>query len=350
METDVVIAVMGVTGAGKSSFIKNITKREDIQIGHGLTSETSEVTPYVFEGLGRRYVLVDTPGFNDTFESDQSITEKILGWLEASYRAGTKLSGILYLHSIANPRMSGSAFDNLCMFRKLCGNDCLSSVILATTFWDTVLPAEADDRVKKLKEDRLLWGRMVEAGSQIVQLHDDQPSAFDVLSRVSRDVKIVLQAQKEMVDEGKTSGQTAAAQFAASCGAGAGIRQHETHMEQLRARARQRSEHLHNLHEQLSSKDEQLKLIQEEAKRTRQSLEAKQKRIQKSHRCRCRISLHDRARCTGCNHSIGKSFFHCCYCTSTTGRTFFHCSRCGNDCGVLEHPEMARQEVYCVVM
>ena len=38
METDVVIAVMGLTGVGKSSFIKNVTGREDIQIGHGLTS------------------------------------------------------------------------------------------------------------------------------------------------------------------------------------------------------------------------------------------------------------------------------------------------------------------------
>jgi ABC-type sugar transport system ATPase subunit len=35
---DVVIALMGVTGAGKSTFIKTITGYEDIQIGHNLTS------------------------------------------------------------------------------------------------------------------------------------------------------------------------------------------------------------------------------------------------------------------------------------------------------------------------
>jgi len=40
MDTDVVIAVMGLTGVGKSSFIKNVTGREDIHIGHGLTSGT----------------------------------------------------------------------------------------------------------------------------------------------------------------------------------------------------------------------------------------------------------------------------------------------------------------------
>jgi putative ribosome biogenesis GTPase RsgA len=35
---DVVIALMGVTGAGKSSFISRVTGRDDIKIGYTLTS------------------------------------------------------------------------------------------------------------------------------------------------------------------------------------------------------------------------------------------------------------------------------------------------------------------------
>lgn len=35
---DIVMALMGVTGAGKSTFIKRVTDRADIQIGHDLTS------------------------------------------------------------------------------------------------------------------------------------------------------------------------------------------------------------------------------------------------------------------------------------------------------------------------
>jgi putative ribosome biogenesis GTPase RsgA len=38
MPNDVVIAVMGLTGVGKSTFIKNITGREDIKVGHTLES------------------------------------------------------------------------------------------------------------------------------------------------------------------------------------------------------------------------------------------------------------------------------------------------------------------------
>lgn len=39
MEQDI-IAVMGATGAGKSSLIKLLTERDDIEVGHGLTSGT----------------------------------------------------------------------------------------------------------------------------------------------------------------------------------------------------------------------------------------------------------------------------------------------------------------------
>jgi ABC-type thiamine transport system ATPase subunit len=38
METDVAVAVMGMTGVGKSTFIKMITGDEEISIGHGLVS------------------------------------------------------------------------------------------------------------------------------------------------------------------------------------------------------------------------------------------------------------------------------------------------------------------------
>jgi ABC-type uncharacterized transport system ATPase component len=36
--SDIVIAVMGMTGAGKSSFIKKVSGREDIVIGHKISS------------------------------------------------------------------------------------------------------------------------------------------------------------------------------------------------------------------------------------------------------------------------------------------------------------------------
>jgi ABC-type branched-subunit amino acid transport system ATPase component len=38
---DIVIAVMGVTGAGKSSFVATVTGQKDIRVGHDLYSGKS---------------------------------------------------------------------------------------------------------------------------------------------------------------------------------------------------------------------------------------------------------------------------------------------------------------------
>jgi len=40
-EKDVVIAVMGVTGAGKSTFIKTVSERNDVVVGDSLSSGSS---------------------------------------------------------------------------------------------------------------------------------------------------------------------------------------------------------------------------------------------------------------------------------------------------------------------
>jgi putative ribosome biogenesis GTPase RsgA len=41
--SDIAIAVMGMTGAGKSSFIKRVSGRKDINIGHKLSSGLADI-------------------------------------------------------------------------------------------------------------------------------------------------------------------------------------------------------------------------------------------------------------------------------------------------------------------
>jgi len=123
MASPCVVAIMGVTGAGKSSFIKLVTGNEKITIDHGMESETSKITGYNTWVQGRQYVLVDTPGFDDTSLSDTHVLKMLAAWLESTYRSGTKLSAILYVHPITQTRMQGTALRNLTMFKQLCAND-----------------------------------------------------------------------------------------------------------------------------------------------------------------------------------------------------------------------------------
>jgi hypothetical protein len=316
-------------------------------------------------------VLVDTPGFDDTFESDQVITEKILKWLESSYRSGTKLDGIIYLHSIARPRMSGSAYDNLCMFRKLCGNDCFGHVVLATTFWNTVASSDGHARVNQLEEDKIMWGRMVQAGSRVVQLNNDRESALEVLLSVSTDAKIVLQAQREMVDDGKLTQETAAAKLVASHSANIGVREREQRLEQLRVASQRKADELAQMRERLHATDQQL----ESEKETLAILKLEKEvppptfptetKISQSRRCRCKLA--GGARCTRCSVPIRKQFYReyniaylaapstdyvvdCCACSRNNGTAFLQCADCGEHCPKSGHANMEQQSAYCVVM
>ncbi|KAK5076170.1 hypothetical protein LTS08_002680 [Lithohypha guttulata] len=77
----VFVGVMGVTGAGKSTFIKAATDDESVVVGHELTSCTTSVCPYTFTLEGKEVVLIDTPGFNDTFKSEAEVLKEIASFL-----------------------------------------------------------------------------------------------------------------------------------------------------------------------------------------------------------------------------------------------------------------------------
>jgi hypothetical protein len=62
----------------------------------------------------------------------------ILRWY--THANNIKLTGIVYLHRIMDNKVGGSAMKNLRMFRALCGNYGLGSVVLATTHWSKVTP------------------------------------------------------------------------------------------------------------------------------------------------------------------------------------------------------------------
>ncbi|KAH0829006.1 hypothetical protein J3R83DRAFT_2458 [Lanmaoa asiatica] len=95
---------MGPTGSGKSTvrqttrggdrshtccrFIRSASGHDTQGVGHGLKSFTSQVLAIRFwDQECRRYVvLVDTPGFDDTFKSDLDILSMISDWLNSSPR------------------------------------------------------------------------------------------------------------------------------------------------------------------------------------------------------------------------------------------------------------------------
>ncbi|ORX97296.1 P-loop containing nucleoside triphosphate hydrolase protein [Clohesyomyces aquaticus] len=299
MEADVVIAVMGMTGVGKSTFIRTITGRDDIVVGHGLISETTEIRAYPYHDGDVSYALVDTPGFDDSFLSNETIATKLLNWLETSYRSGTRLNGIVYLHNISMPRLQGSAFQHLRMFRELCGDDALKAVVLATTFWSEVDATLGEARETELKEDRMFWAKMIEKGSSVMRLELDRPSAVTILEAVASNAKVTLQAQKEMVKDELPCVGTAPL---------------------LRMRAEEEKENeekLDKLRQEADSKAKDIERSKNEVELQLQRMEEKRKnRLQyyKKHKCRCRVmGVADCASCGRLVARVGRVFYRKCH-------------------------------------
>ena len=66
-------------------FINQATGEDLTAVGHGLDSETAQVAAVRCchpDGSGRNVVLLDTPGFGDTYMSDFQVILLIVNWLD----------------------------------------------------------------------------------------------------------------------------------------------------------------------------------------------------------------------------------------------------------------------------
>lgn len=100
----IVIAVMGITGTGKSTFIHNVTQ-QDVVIGTGIESQTQEVAVIKTILEGKEVWFIDTPGFDDTHRTDAQVLDQVGSCLGSNYADGVKINGVIYLHRITDNRM-----------------------------------------------------------------------------------------------------------------------------------------------------------------------------------------------------------------------------------------------------
>lgn len=211
---EVFIAVMGVTGSGKSTFIQTASELDAIDIGHDLKSCTAHVIAYRFQHDGFNITLIDTPGFNDTLRSETEVLKEIADWLDVTYRNNVRLTGIIYLQALTDRKMYGSSLRNLKMFRQLCGDNPLKNVVLATTGWGTAEKSgnlqKAADNENQLETDPDFWEPLIKRGSTTARFTDTQESALEIIMSLAGRAPVTLQIQRELVEEEKNLIDTAA--------------------------------------------------------------------------------------------------------------------------------------------
>ncbi|KAF7507829.1 hypothetical protein GJ744_009993 [Endocarpon pusillum] len=198
-----IVAVMGTTGSGKSTFIQKATGSQDVVVGHTYAACTQVPQLYDFTLDGKNVALLDTPGFDDTYKTDSEVLQGVAEFLAFTYRKNMKLSGIIYLQRITDPRMTHGGRANLELFRALCGDDPLRKVTLATTFWGEMRNLHrAAEHEEELKSNPDYWGEMLAKKASMTQFHDTKDSAQNIIrDLLENEEKITLKIQEEMVDQ-----------------------------------------------------------------------------------------------------------------------------------------------------
>lgn len=202
------ILIMGITGSGKSYLINKLAGRNVVVESDKLDSCTAVCQMVPVQIGGSKVLLIDTPGFDDTKRSDTEILTEISKVLATQYKLGVTLKGIIYLHRITDPRFQGSSAKTLKIFSKICGDTSLRNVFLCTTRWDQVEEHDGASRENRLREH--FWAYMISKGSTMMRSYGDRESAVAMVSQLLGSASIVLDIQRELVDEGRSLDETSA--------------------------------------------------------------------------------------------------------------------------------------------
>lgn len=147
----------------------------------------------------QRLYLVDTPGFDDDNREDTDILYDLSDWLSRADERKIQLTGIVYLHRITDNRLGHQAKKNLRMFKALCGEDGLKSVVLATTHWPEGPFPAGEDREVELRTDPNKWGEMIYHGSTVMRVYQDERSVWDILRYlINLKRRVTMEIQKEL--------------------------------------------------------------------------------------------------------------------------------------------------------
>ncbi|KIM39593.1 hypothetical protein M413DRAFT_193716 [Hebeloma cylindrosporum] len=192
---DIVFLVMGPTGAGKSTFI-NIAFGEDVaEVGHTTTSCTKKPLPIIVDPIpdcpkleGYRLVLLDTPGFDDTYAQDEEHSKRIAEWLSASRRGGALVGGVLHLHDITAKKCNDTAHRNLPRSSTSTWCNDLKKTLIVTTNWPSCSDAFLEKREQEMKEEH--WKTLIDNGLQVWRFQGNYSSAWRVINSLIHRINV----------------------------------------------------------------------------------------------------------------------------------------------------------------
>jgi len=164
---------------------------------------------------------------------------------------------VIFIHRISDNRFAGVAKRNFKMFRELCGDASLKNVVLVTNMWGEVSQDVGEAREAELTNK--FFKPALEKGAQMARHQNTEQSAHDIIRMIMKNRPVVLQIQREMVDEQKDIIDTAAG---------------EAVNEELKEQIKKHQE------EWQAAQDQMVQALKEKDEETRQDMEEETRRLQ----------------------------------------------------------------------
>ncbi|KAK4450488.1 GTPase IMAP family member 4 [Podospora aff. communis PSN243] len=184
-KSDVLIALLGLTGAGKTTFASVASGDKTLKVGHSIypCTQDPKAIPCKMPD-GRKVVLIDTPGFDDDNRSDVQILEDIAKWMAAQgYLKRHQLDGIILLHPITVHRVGGNERARTKLLQKILGENAYKRIVIATTMWEQ-LNSEVDMQERLDGREKDLWHELVTRGAKISKHANNRESAYNIIQEI----------------------------------------------------------------------------------------------------------------------------------------------------------------------
>jgi len=110
---------------------------------------------------------------------------------------GSKLAGIIYLHSIFDTRSGGIATRNFRALRQLCGDSTLKNLIIVTNMWEKVIWDSDEACEKELITN--CFKSALDKGAQLARHHNTAHCAHDIIRCIMKNRPIAPQIRRELV-------------------------------------------------------------------------------------------------------------------------------------------------------
>ncbi|KAK6952614.1 hypothetical protein Daesc_004904 [Daldinia eschscholtzii] len=182
---DIIIAVIGKSGSGKSRFISRLSARKYA----GVNDHDLKDVPFHLRGVkcvteGTKVLMLDTPGFNDDANNNLFILQCIDQWLREHYDENKTLFGLICMYDIKEMPVGLVSIDCFARIRQLVGKGNMGKTIVLTTKWDTLDTYHLDGEAleARLHEKSYLWRGMLLSGATTMRHDDTVESAERVIS------------------------------------------------------------------------------------------------------------------------------------------------------------------------